>query len=412
MLSKFAEKFTHQSAITQLMEDLNEGVQSDQVIMLGGGNPAAIPEMTEAFQQRLVQACDKRELLSAVQNYDGPGGNDAFRGAVAELLSSRFGWKLNRENIAITNGSQSAFFALMNLYAGEMINGKRKHVLLPMAPEYIGYGDVGLNEDLFRSFRPNIELLADREFKYHPDLKNIVLDDSIGLVCVSRPTNPSGNVITDAELSHLDQRCREADIPLLIDGAYGAPFPGIIFPSVTPIWNENIILCLSLSKLGMPGVRCGIVIASTDVIEAVGNLSGIINLAPSGMGPSIATPWCLNGDILEFSQSIIKPYYQKKAMRTARKIKQAIDDENLRVHRPEGAIFVWLWQQGMEIEAKELYRRLKARGLIVVPGDPFFPGLNEPWKHRHECLRLSYAQPDDVVDRGIEILADELRKLR
>jgi valine--pyruvate aminotransferase len=54
---------------------------------------------------------------------------------------------------------------------------------------------------------------------------------------------------------------------------------------------------------------------------------------------------------------------------------------------------------------------LKARGLIVVPGNHFFPGLNEPWKHRHECLRLSYAQPDHVVDRGIEILADELNKL-
>ncbi len=48
------------------------------------------------------------------------------------------------------------------------------------------------------------------------------------MICVSRPTNPTGNVITDEELLKLDA-LNQHGIPLVIDNAYGVPFPGIIF---------------------------------------------------------------------------------------------------------------------------------------------------------------------------------------
>ena len=66
---------------------------------------------------------------------------------------------------------------------------------------------------------------------------------------------------------------------MIIDGAYGLPFPNILFTQATPHWNENTILVLSLSKLGMPGVRTGIIVAREDIIEAYANANGIVNLA-------------------------------------------------------------------------------------------------------------------------------------
>ena len=45
--SLFGEKFTRHSGITLLMEDLNDGLRTPGAIMLGGGNPAQIPEMQE-----------------------------------------------------------------------------------------------------------------------------------------------------------------------------------------------------------------------------------------------------------------------------------------------------------------------------------------------------------------------------
>jgi valine--pyruvate aminotransferase len=81
-----------------------------------------------------------------------------------------------------------------------------------------------------------------------------------------------------------------------------------------------------------------------------------------------------------------------------------------RIHQPEGAIFLWLWFEGMPISSDELYQRLKRRGVYVIAGEHFFPGLEDDWQHRHECIRVSYAQDAGVVERGIGIIAEEVRR--
>ncbi|MCZ0951993.1 MAG: hypothetical protein OXJ56_05370, partial [Rhodospirillaceae bacterium] len=65
----------------------------------------------------------------------------------------------------------------------------------------------------------------------------------------------------------------------------------------------------------------------------------------------------------------------------------------------------------LPITSEELYLRLKARNVLVMSGHRFFPGLKEPWRHVDECLRLSYAQEDRVVEEGMRIIADEVRGL-
>jgi len=81
------------------------------------------------------------------------------------------------------------------------------------------------------------------------------------------------------------------------------------------------------------------------------------------------------------------------------------------VHKPEGALFLWLWFDGLPITGNELYERLKARGVLVVPGHFFFPGLQDNWRHSDECIRVTYAQDDTVVQRGLSIIADEVREV-
>ncbi|MDR8383226.1 aminotransferase class I/II-fold pyridoxal phosphate-dependent enzyme, partial [Acinetobacter baumannii] len=99
----------------------------------------------------------------------------------------------------------------------------------PLTPEYIGYADAGLEEDLFVATRPNIELLPEGQFKYHVDFEHLQVTEETGMICVSRPTNPTGNVITDEELIKLDALANQHGVPLVIDNAYGVPFPGSIF---------------------------------------------------------------------------------------------------------------------------------------------------------------------------------------
>ncbi len=57
IFSKFGNKFAQNSGISLLMKDLNEGIRTPGSIMLGGGNPAHIPEMDKYFQDLLTEMC-------------------------------------------------------------------------------------------------------------------------------------------------------------------------------------------------------------------------------------------------------------------------------------------------------------------------------------------------------------------
>ncbi|MGI2947100.1 valine--pyruvate transaminase [Vibrio diabolicus] len=408
--SKFGEKFNQYSGITQLMDDLNDGLRTPGAIMLGGGNPAAIPAMLDYFHQVSEEMLASGELVAALANYDGPQGKDAFVKALAQLFRETYGWDISEKNISLTNGSQSGFFYLFNLLAGKQPDGSHKKVLLPIAPEYIGYGDAGIDEDIFVSYHPEIELLDNGLFKYHVDFEQLTVDDSVAAICASRPTNPTGNVLTDEEVRKLDKLARENNIPLIIDNAYGLPFPNIIFEDVEPFWNENTILCMSLSKLGLPGVRCGIVIASEEITQALTNMNGIISLAPGSVGPALANHIIAKGDLLKLSSEVIKPFYKQKSQRAVELLQEAITDERFRIHKPEGAIFLWLWFDELPITTMELYQRLKARGVLIVPGEYFFIGQKDEWDHAHQCLRMNYVQDDEMMQKGIAIIAEEVEK--
>lgn len=408
--SKFGEKFNRYSGITRLMDDLNDGLRTPGAIMLGGGNPAAIPAMLDYFNQASADMLANGELIAALANYDGPQGKNSFIKSLAAMLKETYGWDISEKNISLTNGSQSGFFYLFNLLAGQQPDGSHKKILLPIAPEYIGYGDAGIDDDIFISYHPEIELLENRQFKYHVDFEQLKVDDSVAAICASRPTNPTGNVLTDEEVRKLDKLARENNIPLLIDNAYGLPFPNIIFEDVEPFWNENTILCMSLSKLGLPGVRCGIVIASEEVTQALTNMNGIISLAPSSVGPAIANHMIEKGDLLRLSSEVIKPFYKEKSLRAVELLQDAIDDPRFRIHKPEGAIFLWLWFDELPITTMELYNRLKARGVLIVPGEYFFIGQEDEWDHAHQCLRMNYVQDDDAMQKGIKIIAEEVKK--
>ena len=168
---------------------------------------------------------------------------------------------------------------------------------------------------------------------------------------------------------------------------------------------------MSLFKLGLPGVRCGIVIAKEEVVQAMTNINGIISLAPSGIGPALGTHMIESGDLLQLSQMIIKPFYQQKAQHAVELLQQAITDPRFKIHKPEGAIFLWLWFDELPITSKELYARLKARGVLIIPGEYFFFGQDcTDWPHTRQCIRMNYVQDEKSVRDGIKIIAEEVMK--
>lgn len=421
-LTRFGEKFSSRTGIQVLMEDLGHALSSKKesgnsdMLMLGGGNPAHIPALESYFQRRMVEiAQDPALLRKLIGVYDPPQGDMDFIRALVAMLNRRYDWGLKPENVALTNGSQSAFFMLFNMFGGECADGILRQIKLPLTPEYIGYSDAGLGENLFSAQKPKLSLVGPHHFKYGIDFDALNLGPDSGAMCVSRPTNPSGNVLTDAEMTELSRRARQADIPLIVDAAYGIPFPSLVYTAAQAHWDDNTILSMSLSKFGLPAARTGIVIAREDIVEALSRINAIINLATGSFGSVLATELVRRDELISLSETVVRPYYQSKAKRAEATLCTALGSLPYRLHVVEGAMFLWLWLEGLPISSEELYQRLKQRGVLVVPGHYFFPGLSDEdkagWRHSQECIRISYAQDDAKVEQGLQLIAREVREI-
>ena len=433
--SKFGEKFTKNSGILQLMDDLGNALNSEQPInMLGGGNPARIDTVNQTYWsvfKTLAEGDMGSMAIENIGNYSTPQGDAKFIAALVDFFNRHYDWGLTTDNIALTNGSQNAFFYLFNLFGGQFDDQAQgsidKKILLPLAPEYVGYADAHVDGQHFIAVPPSIEFVQhqgeDGFFKYRVDfdtLENLaeLHNGEIGAICCSRPTNPTGNVLTDDEMARLEAIAKRFDIPLIIDNAYGMPFPNIIYSQATLNWNEQIILCFSLSKIGLPGVRTGIVVANPQVVKAISSLNAIVNLAPTRFGAAIATPLLQDDRLKDLSDNHIRPFYQGQAKLAVQLLKQELGDlpspynNAMKIHKPEGAIFLWVWFKDLPITTVELYERLKAKGTLIIPSEHFFVGVDtENFKHAHECIRLSIAQDDETLKKGIATIGEVVREV-
>ena len=148
-----------------------------------------------------------------------------------------------------------------------------------------------------------------------------------------------------------------------------------------------------------------------EIIEAVSSLNAIVNLSPNSAGAGFMTPLFESGEILELSRDVVRPFYEKKAQSALAYVREALDQYPVWTHKPEGALFLWLWFKDLPISTLELYQRLKKRGVLIIPGQYFFPGIDEAWDHKQQCIRLTYSQSEATVHEGIKIIGEEVRAL-
>ena len=108
------------------MDDLGSALnENPDMIFMGGGNPGRIPKVEAIFKDRLESVLqDPEQLHSLMGIYQSPQGDKGFLTQISGLLKKQFGWNVSDRNIAVSNGSQPAFFILNNMLAGQMPDGR------------------------------------------------------------------------------------------------------------------------------------------------------------------------------------------------------------------------------------------------------------------------------------------------
>ncbi|WP_017445075.1 valine--pyruvate transaminase [Gayadomonas joobiniege] len=408
--SNLGQQLCQSSGIVDLMQDLGDALnENPDILFLGGGNPADIPEFKakmHSYLSNVLQSPEKLHKLLGV--YQSPQGDLAVRRQLA-VYFKQLGWPVSEDNLALANGSQSIFFALINMLAGQCDEQKRQ-LLFPMAPEYLGYADQALGDEYFTAVTPKIELIGEHEFKYHIDFDKLVISNNIAALCISSPANPSGNLVSHQELARLDALAEAHQIPLIIDCAYGSPFPGIVYEPQKLPWLKNAVYVFSLSKLGLPACRTGIILGNTKLIKDFVQATTVMNLATASTGMVLLNELLEHQALDIVCQQIVQPYYRKKRDFIIALIKAEFSHLDYRIHLAQGAFFIWLWLPKLKITSSELYQILKQQGVLVMDGAPFFFAIKDDYAHKQQCLRLSYCQEESVIQSAIRIIKNTVEK--
>lgn len=409
-LTQIGAQMSNLTGVRAIMKDINETLKASagmELSNLSAGNPLILPEVEQLWRDCTAELLASQEYGEVVCRYGSSQGYAPLIEAVVNDFNRRYGLSLSDRNILITPGSQTLYFYGANAFGGYTSSATLKQIVLPLSPDYTGYGGVSLVPEALVAYKPTLDIDASaHRFKYRPDFSQLSITENTGCVIFSRPCNPTGNVLSDDEVRKIAALAAPYDVPVLVDSAYAAPFPALNFTDMSLIFGENIIHCTSLSKAGLPGERIGIAIGDEKLIQVLECFQTNIGIHSSRYGQAIAARAINSGALADISEKVIRPFYQQKFAVLEGTLDAAMP-KNLPwfLHRGEGAIFAWLWLQDLPITDWEFYQELKKVGVIVVPGSTFFPGLKEEWQHKHECLRISLTGSDEEIVTGMQRLA-------
>lgn len=415
-LTQFGNTMSRLSGVRAIMKDIKETLQTGaghEFINLSPGNPVILPEVEQLWREYTKELLDSPDYGNVVCRYGDSQGYEPLIDAIEKDFNRRYGLNLTHRNILITPGSQSIYFYAANAFGGYTTSGQLKQIVFPLSPDYTGYGGVTLIPESLLAYKPRLDIDASaHRFKYRPDFSQLQINENTGCILFSRPCNPTGNVMSDEEVKKIADLAAAYDIPVLIDSAYGPPFPALNFTEMTPIFDNNVVHCMSLSKAGLPGERIGIAIGGEKIIKVLECFQTNMCIHSSRYGQAIATRAIASGKLADISINVIRPYYQKKFDVVENTLDQVMPkDLPWFIHHGEGAIFAWLWLENLPITDWQLYQELKKVGVIVVPGSSFFPGLQEDWQHKNECIRISLTASDGEIEDGIRRLAKVVQQV-
>ncbi|MBD2450709.1 valine--pyruvate transaminase [Nostoc sp. FACHB-152] len=409
-LTKIGAQMSNLTGVRAIMKDIIETLQASEgreLINLSAGNPLILPEVEQLWRDATAELLASSEYGEVVCRYGSSQGYGPLIEAIANDFNKRYGLSLTPRNILITPGSQTLYFYAANAFGGYTSNGELRQIVLPLSPDYTGYGGVCLYPEALVAYKPTLDIdAANHKFKYRPDFSQLSVSENTGCIIFSRPCNPTGNVMTEDEVKKIAALAAAYDVPVLIDSAYAPPFPALNFTDMQPVFGDNIIHCMSLSKAGLPGERIGVAIGDENLIQVLECFQTNMCIHPSRYGQAIASRAINSGSLVQISEQVIRPFYQKKFTVLENTLESSMPkDLPWFLHRGEGAIFAWLWLKDLPITDWEFYQELKKVGVIVVPGSTFFPGLKEEWQHKHQCVRISLTGSDDEIVSGMQRLA-------
>jgi aspartate aminotransferase len=363
--------------------------QGARLVDFGAGEPHfATPQHIKDAAIAAIQANFTR--------YTVVSGIPELRQAIVERHAADFGSSYAPDEAIFTTGGKLALFNAI-----QVLVDHGDEVILPV-PYWVSFKDIvqyaGGTVVYLETCEPdNFRITADAiEAAITPKTKAIILNS---------PSNPSGAVVSPADLERIVRLAHDRGIWLLLDECYvylqytGALVSGGSFTDC----KDHLVVLGSLSKTyAMTGWRAGYALAPKPVITAMTKLQSQSTSSTASFVQKAAIA-ALTGP-----QACVAEMRADYLMLRDKALAGLAEIPGITCTRPDGAFYVYpnasryLGKSGVPTAMELSKRLLHEAHVVTVPGEAF--GTSEH-------IRLSYATAHADVDEGIDRMKAFFAKL-
>ncbi len=326
------------------------------------------------------------DLDDVALRYGHHAGYPALRECIAEQYDG-----LSAEHVVVTSGASEAIFSL-----NAAVVRPGDHVIVEH-PNYPSLYDIPQSLGCKVSL---CELQYDQRFK--PDLERLeaLMTANTRMISFTHPNNPTGSMISVAELEALIEFCEDRDVYLLFDETYRDLDFKNALPAAATLSPRAISVSTMSKCYGLPGIRIGwLATQDQSILDAIVTIREQVTITNNALGEAIAL------HVLRDRRQ-----YLDRARRHVEANRKLVADwiENHPAFEwvpPEaGVVGLPRIRQGIDIEPEALYRLLARKyKTFAVPGRCF--GLDNRY------FRLGFGATADEIERGLENLDRALAEL-
>lgn len=365
----------------------------DVIAFAGVGDPALFA--TREFAVTITDVI-RTHGAEAFAYAAGPLGCEPLRATVTHMLATQ-GIHTGPDRVLITSGSQQALFLVCHalLRPGDTV--------LAEVPTYDGA------LALFAALGVRVHSVPVDGDGMRVDRLEAAIATAAPKLIYTMPTfqNPTGACMPAARRHRLLEVAHAHEIPVLEDDFVGdLRYDGHAQPALKALDRHgDVIYAGTLSKLLMPGVRIGYVVADGPILDHLADMKRAIDLSTSLFLQRVVDRFVTVGRYQTHLRRSVRAY---RARRDALLGALARDLPDASVWAPKGGLFAWV-ELPEGVSASALRSAAHRRGVDFVPGTRFFPDPADG----ERFARLNFAVHDPTrIERGVVRLAAAVADVR
>jgi aspartate/methionine/tyrosine aminotransferase len=376
-LSKGAYRIYGEAAFEVLAKAQELERQGKNILHFEIGEPDI--ETPENIAKAGIQAIKDKKT-----HYNPSIGILELRKAVQDEVEKTRDYRPDLEQIVITPGLKPGIFFSMIA----IVNPGDEVVY--QDPGYPTYGSVS---SFLGAKGVLVPLLEENEFRMNPDDIKARITDKTKLIIVNSPQNPTGSVMTKAELEELAELAEEHDIFVISDEIYSKMTyeADHYTPTSRDEAKERTVLLDGFSKYyAMTGWRLGYMVAPPELAERLQDF-----LVSAVSCTAAFTQWA-GVEALTGDQSFISEMMKRFKEKRDRIVKGLNSITGFSCLSPKGAFYAFpnIKETGMTSQECADHLLYNA-GVAALPGTSFGP-------YGEGYLRFSYAATLENIDVAIE----------